>query len=82
MDGLFTKIDHGTTADEAVRQIEFLLLDGVLSSGDRLPGERELSEQLDISRPVLRGALMPPSETGGRQCDKPRPPHRHAANRA
>jgi GntR family transcriptional repressor for pyruvate dehydrogenase complex len=57
MDGLFRKIDHGTTADEAVRQIEFLLLDGVLSSGDRLPGERELSEQLDISRPVLRGAL-------------------------
>lgn len=57
MDGLFRKIDHATTADEAVRQIEFLLLDGVLSSGDRLPGERELSEQLDISRPVLRDAL-------------------------
>lgn len=57
MDGLFTKIDHGTTADEAVRQIEFLLLDGVLSSGDRLPGERELAERLEISRPVLRDAL-------------------------
>lgn len=56
-DGLFRKIDHGSTADEAVRQIEFLLLDGVLSSGDRLPGERELAERLDISRPVLRDAL-------------------------
>lgn len=56
-DGLFRKIDHGSTADEAVRQIEFLLLDGVLSSGDRLPAERELSEQLAISRPVLRAAL-------------------------
>lgn len=56
-DGLFRKIDHGSTADEAVRQIEFLLLDGVLSSGDRLPAERELAEQLSISRPVLRDAL-------------------------
>lgn len=56
-DGLFRKIDHGNTADEAVRQIEFLLLDGVLSSGDRLPAERELADRLAISRPVLRDAL-------------------------
>lgn len=56
-DGLFRKIDHGSTADEAVRQIEFLLLDGVLSSGDRLPAERELADKLAISRPVLRDAL-------------------------
>ena len=56
-EGLFRKIDHASTADEAVRQIEFLLLDGVLSSGERLPGERELAEQLAISRPVLRDAL-------------------------
>jgi GntR family transcriptional repressor for pyruvate dehydrogenase complex len=57
IEGPFRKIDHGTTADEAVRQIEFLLLDGVLSSGDRLPAERELAEQMAISRPVLREAL-------------------------
>ena len=57
MDGPFRKIDHTNTANEAIRQIEFLLLDGVLSSGDRLPGERELSEQFAISRPVLRDAL-------------------------
>lgn len=56
-DGLFRKIDHASTAEQAVRQIEFLLLDGVLSSGDRLPAERELSERLAISRPVLRDAL-------------------------
>jgi GntR family transcriptional repressor for pyruvate dehydrogenase complex len=55
--GLFREIDHSRTADEAVRQIELLLLDGVLSSGDRLPSERELAERLDISRPVLRDAL-------------------------
>lgn len=56
-EGPFRKIDHASTADDAVRQIEFLLLDGVLSSGDRLPAERDLAEQLDISRPVLREAL-------------------------
>jgi GntR family transcriptional repressor for pyruvate dehydrogenase complex len=56
-DGLFRKIDHTSTADEAVRQIEFLLLDGVLASGDRLPAERDLADQLAISRPVLRTAL-------------------------
>ncbi|MBL0370555.1 FadR family transcriptional regulator [Rhizobium sp. KVB221] len=56
-DELFQGIDHMRTADEAVRQIELLLLDGVLSSGDRLPSERDLAEQLDISRPVLREAL-------------------------
>lgn len=54
---IFREIEHGRTADEAVRQIELLLLNGVLSSGDRLPGERELSAELDISRPVLRDAL-------------------------
>jgi GntR family transcriptional repressor for pyruvate dehydrogenase complex len=56
-DGLFEKIEHTRTADEAVRQIELLMLDGLLSSGDRLPAERELAERLDISRPVLREAL-------------------------
>jgi GntR family transcriptional repressor for pyruvate dehydrogenase complex len=53
----FCEIEHSRTAHEAVRQIERLLLDGVLSSGDRLPGERDLAERLDISRPVLREAL-------------------------
>ncbi|MDO6962421.1 FadR/GntR family transcriptional regulator [Rhizobium alvei] len=57
MSGPFTQIDHGRTADEAVRQIEMLLLEGVLVSGDQLPSERDLAEQLDISRPVLREAL-------------------------
>lgn len=54
---LFTRISHGRTSDEVVRQIELLLLDGVLRDGDRLPGERELSRRLDVSRPILREAL-------------------------
>ena len=54
---LFSGISHGRTADEVVRQIESLILDGVLSDGDRLPGERDLAEAFDVSRPILREAL-------------------------
>ena len=54
---LFARISHSRTSDEVVRQIELLLLEGVLRDGDRLPGERELSRRLDVSRPILREAL-------------------------
>jgi GntR family transcriptional repressor for pyruvate dehydrogenase complex len=54
---IFSRIEHSRTADEVVQQIESLILEGVLRIGDRLPGERELSRQLDISRPILRDAL-------------------------
>ncbi|MCD2184445.1 FadR/GntR family transcriptional regulator [Rhizobium sp. GN54] len=54
---LFARVSHSRTADEVVRQIELLLLEGILRDGDRLPGERELSQRLDVSRPILRAAL-------------------------
>ena len=54
---LFARVSHNRTSDEVVRQIELLLLEGVLRDGDRLPGERELSRRLDVSRPILREAL-------------------------
>ncbi|WP_421577474.1 FadR/GntR family transcriptional regulator [Shinella sp. M31] len=54
---LFSRISPSRTADEVVRQIELLLLEGVLRDGERLPGERELSKRLDVSRPILRDAL-------------------------
>ncbi|MGB3897513.1 MAG: FadR/GntR family transcriptional regulator [Mesorhizobium sp.] len=57
MSDIFSRIEHSRTADEVVEQIETLILEGVLSTGDRLPGERELSRQFDISRPILRDAL-------------------------
>jgi GntR family transcriptional repressor for pyruvate dehydrogenase complex len=56
-DGYFTRIDHVRTADEVCAQIETLVLEGVLRVGDKLPGERELSRQFDVSRPVLREAI-------------------------
>ncbi|WOS63466.1 FadR/GntR family transcriptional regulator [Sinorhizobium fredii] len=54
---LYARISHSRTADEVVRQIELLILEGVLRDGDRLPGERDLSKRLDVSRPILREAL-------------------------
>ena len=56
-DKLFSEINHSRTADEVVQRIELLILEGVLRDGDRLPGERDLSQSLDVSRPILREAL-------------------------
>ncbi len=57
MSDIFSRIEHSRTADEVVLQIESLILEGVLRAGDRLPGERELAKQFDVSRPILRDAL-------------------------
>ena len=57
MSDIFSRIEHSRTADDVVEQIESLVLEGVLSTGDRLPGERELSLQFEVSRPILRDAL-------------------------
>ncbi|WP_422374992.1 FadR/GntR family transcriptional regulator [Roseibium sp.] len=54
---MFRPVNHQKTALAAVEQIEDLILKGVLRSGDRLPAERDLAEQLAVSRPVLRDAL-------------------------
>ncbi|NVK33928.1 MAG: FadR family transcriptional regulator [Rhodobacteraceae bacterium] len=54
---MFQKVDTLRTADAVVQQIEELILNGVLRPGDRLPSERDLAVELDVSRPVLRAAL-------------------------
>ncbi len=56
-EGLFAQISHSRTAGEVVQQIESLILDGVLRDGDRLPGERDMAQAFDVSRPILREAL-------------------------
>ena len=54
---IFSRIEHSRTADEVVEQIEVLILEGILRVGDKLPGERELARQFEVSRPILRDAL-------------------------
>lgn len=47
-----------------IRQIEQLILRGVLRPGERLPPERELAERLNVSRPSLREAISELQEAG------------------
>jgi GntR family transcriptional repressor for pyruvate dehydrogenase complex len=61
---MFQKIDHMRSADAVVEQIEELILHGILRSGDRLPAERDLVAQVDVSRPVLRDALKTLEDRG------------------
>ncbi|MDJ1157919.1 FCD domain-containing protein [Chelatococcus sp. SYSU_G07232] len=53
----FREIAHESKAEAVAHQIEALILEGVLRPRERLPGERELAERLDVSRPILREAL-------------------------
>ncbi|NKB53929.1 MAG: FCD domain-containing protein [Rhizobiaceae bacterium] len=54
---IYSQIEHDKTSREIERQIESLILEGVLRSGDKLPGERELSKSFNVSRPIVREAL-------------------------
>ncbi|MBF9044859.1 FCD domain-containing protein [Rhodobacterales bacterium HKCCE4037] len=53
----FQRIEAEKLSQSVVKQIEQLVLRGVLRPGDRLPSERELSERLGVSRPSLREAV-------------------------
>ena len=53
----FQEINSEKLAKSVVRQVEQLILRGILRPGERLPSERELAEKLAVSRPSLREAL-------------------------
>jgi GntR family transcriptional repressor for pyruvate dehydrogenase complex len=53
------KLSHLVT-----RQIELLILRGILRAGERLPSERELSDRLEVSRPSLREAVADLQDRG------------------
>ena len=50
-------VSHRRTYEEVVEQIRQQILNGHLKVGDRLPGERQLSEMLDVSRASVREAM-------------------------
>lgn len=60
----FQKIEPEKLSNSVVRQIERLILQGILRPGERLPGERELSERFGVSRPSLREAAAALQEAG------------------
>ena len=53
----FEKIQPEKVSRTVARQIELLILRGVLRPGERLPSERELSDRFGVSRPSLREAV-------------------------
>jgi len=53
----FRKIQSDRLSAAVRRQIEQLILRGILRPGERLPGEREMAERMGVSRPSLREAV-------------------------
>jgi GntR family transcriptional repressor for pyruvate dehydrogenase complex len=60
----FEKVLPDKLSTIVVKQIELLILRGILRPGERLPAERELSERLGVSRPSLREAIAELQDRG------------------
>lgn len=60
----FQPIEAEKLSGTIKRQIEKLMLHGVLKPGERLPAERDLAERLGVSRPSLRDAIAALEEQG------------------
>lgn len=53
----FSPIEPEKVSGSVRRQMEMLILQGVLRPGERLPSERDLATRMDVSRPTIREAL-------------------------
>jgi len=53
----FRQVASGRLSRQVVSQFQQLMREGVLGSGDKLPAERELAEQFNVSRNSVREAL-------------------------
>jgi GntR family transcriptional regulator, transcriptional repressor for pyruvate dehydrogenase complex len=60
----FQKVAPEKLSQSVVRQIEQLILRGILRPGERLPSERDLADKLGVSRPSLRDAIGELAEAG------------------
>jgi GntR family transcriptional repressor for pyruvate dehydrogenase complex len=60
----FRKVAPEKLSQSVVRQVEELILRGILRPGERLPSERDLAEKLGVSRPSLREAISELAEAG------------------
>ena len=60
----FLKVTPEKLSNSVVRQIEQLILRGILRPGERLPSERDLADRLGVSRPSVRDAIAELAERG------------------
>ncbi|MCA6220426.1 MULTISPECIES: pyruvate dehydrogenase complex transcriptional repressor PdhR [Photorhabdus] len=54
----YSKIRQPKLSDVIEQRLEHLILEGSLRPGEKLPPERELAKQFDVSRPSLREAIQ------------------------
>ena len=64
VEAIFERVQPPTTFEETVERLGTAIKVGLLGPGSRLPPERELAEQLDISRSTLRQALTALVQSG------------------
>lgn len=57
MDGVFSEIRPHKIPEEIVRQIKFLIKEGKLQPGEKLPPERAFADLLGVGRSSLREAI-------------------------
>jgi GntR family transcriptional repressor for pyruvate dehydrogenase complex len=54
----YIKINQPKISDVIMEQLERMILEGSLQPGQKLPPERELAVQFEVSRPSLREAIQ------------------------
>ncbi|TDT51953.1 FadR/GntR family transcriptional regulator [Fonticella tunisiensis] len=54
---MFKPIKSTKVYEQVVEQIKGMIMDGTLKKGDKLPAERDLAEQLQVSRASIREAI-------------------------
>jgi GntR family transcriptional repressor for pyruvate dehydrogenase complex len=54
---MFNSISSKKVYEQVIEQIQQRILNGELKKGDKLPSERELSEQMNVSRTSIREAI-------------------------
>ena len=64
MENMYLPIQSNKIFEQIAEQIEQRILSGELRSGDRLPTERELSEQFHASRTAVREAMKTLAQRG------------------
>ena len=64
LDAVFKPVEPPTTFEETVERLGTAIRLGLLPAGTRLPAERELADQLQISRSTLRQALTTLVQSG------------------
>jgi DNA-binding FadR family transcriptional regulator len=64
LQSVFTPVRTATTFEETVERLGNAIRAGILPAGSRLPSERDLAEQLRISRSTLRHAITTLVQSG------------------